>query len=553
MNTTHAAGGRYYSVDAARSDEGYDASDVETDFLGEEIDFAEAELNSADDLAAGPVGAGAGADEDEDVDPTDTEIARDMLDFIEASPSMFHSAASICDWLDDAGFTYLPESTAWDLEPGGAYYTQRNGSSVIAWQVGEGVPVPAAGAQQADFRFADELDCPAYHFQVAASHADSPTFKVKAVPELDGAGESLRLNVEAYGGMIDYSWFDRPLGLAGRVLVREDVDEQGVDGATGADGAADADAAVTPVAIHSRLLFIDRPVAIIPSLAIHMDREVNKGFAPNRQVDLCPLFSAGELKAGAFDALVARELGVRPDQVLARDLFLVNLQPAQVWGEGEEFVSSPRLDDLMCAYTSLSAFLQVGAPLENRISVYCCFDNEEVGSNTKQGAMSTLLRDTLERINQSLGFSSQDLRRALAVSFMVSCDNAHAVHPNRPERADERNRCVLNGGLVIKEAANQAYCTDAFSRAVFAALLDRAGVPRQTFANKSDMAGGSTLGNLSNMQVSMHGVDVGCAQLAMHSSYETAGARDVAHAIAAFEAFYEADVHIDGAQAALLA
>ena len=553
MNTTHAAGGRYYSVDAARSDEGYDASDVETDFLGEEIDFAEAELNSADDLAAGPVGAGADEDEDEDVDPTDTEIARDMLDFIEASPSMFHSAASICDWLDDAGFTYLPESTAWDLEPGGAYYTQRNGSSVIAWQVGEGVPVPAAGAQQADFRFADELDCPAYHFQVAASHADSPTFKVKAVPELDGAGESLRLNVEAYGGMIDYSWFDRPLGLAGRVLVREDVDEQGADGATGADGAADADAAVTPVAIHSRLLFIDRPVAIIPSLAIHMDREVNKGFAPNRQVDLCPLFSAGELKAGAFDALVARELGVRPDQVLARDLFLVNLQPAQVWGEGEEFVSSPRLDDLMCAYTSLSAFLQVGAPLENRISVYCCFDNEEVGSNTKQGAMSTLLRDTLERINQSLGFSSQDLRRALAVSFMVSCDNAHAVHPNRPERVDERNRCVLNGGLVIKEAANQAYCTDAFSRAVFAALLDRAGVPRQTFANKSDMAGGSTLGNLSNMQVSMHGVDVGCAQLAMHSSYETAGARDVAHAIAAFEAFYEADVHIDGAQAALLA
>lgn len=547
MYTTHAAGGRYYSVDAARSDEGYDASDVETDFLSEEIDFAEAELNSADDLAAGPVGAGADEGEGEDVDPTDTEIARDMLDFIEASPSMFHSAASICDWLDDAGFTYLPESAAWDLEPGGAYYTQRNGSSVIAWQVGEGVPAPAAGAQQADFRFTDELDCPAYHFQVAASHADSPTFKVKAVPELDGAGESLRLNVEAYGGMIDYSWFDRPLGLAGRVLVREDMDEEG------ADGTADADAAVTPVAIHSRLLFIDRPVAIIPSLAIHMDREVNKGFAPNRQVDLCPLFSAGELKAGAFDALVARELGVRPDQVLARDLFLVNLQPAQVWGEGEEFVSSPRLDDLMCAYTSLSAFLQVGAPLENRISVYCCFDNEEVGSNTKQGAMSTLLRDTLERINQSLGFSSQDLRRALAVSFMVSCDNAHAVHPNRPERADERNRCVLNGGLVIKEAANQAYCTDAFSRAVFAALLDRAGVPRQTFANKSDMAGGSTLGNLSNMQVSMHGVDVGCAQLAMHSSYETAGARDVAHAIAAFEAFYEADVHIDGAQAALLA
>ena len=558
MNTTHAAGGRYYSVDAARADEGYDASDVETDFLGDEIDFAEAELNPADDLAAGPVGVGADGDP-ADVDPTDTEIARDMLDFIEASPSMFHSAASIRDWLDDAGFTYLPESAAWDLEPGGAYYTQRNGSSVIAWQVGEGVPAPAAGAQQAGFCFADELDCPAYHFQVAASHADSPAFKVKAVPELDGAGESLRLNIEAYGGMIDYSWFDRPLGLAGRVLVREDVDDDGTAASAAAvashtaDASAAADASPAPVAIRSRLLFIDRPIAIIPSLAIHMNREVNKGFAPNRQVDLCPLFSAGELKAGAFDALIARELGVRPDQVLARDLFLVNLQPAQVWGEGDEFVSSPRLDDLMCAYTSLSAFLQTGAPAESRISVYCCFDNEEVGSNTKQGAMSTLLRDTLERINQSLGFSSQDLRRALAASFMVSCDNAHAVHPNHPERADERNRCVLNGGLVIKEAANQAYCTDAFSRAVFTALLDRAGIPCQTFANKSDAAGGSTLGNLSNMQASMHGVDVGCAQLAMHSSYETAGARDVAHAIAAFEAFYEADVLIDGARSALLA
>lgn len=515
------------------------------------------------------------ANEGPDSDPTDAEIARDMLDFIEASPSMFHSAAAICDWLDDAGFSYLPESAAWDLKPGGAYYTQRNGSSVIAWQVGENIPDPDVEHLQSGASLAGESDRPAYHFQVTASHADSPTFKVKAVPELDGAGESLRLNVEAYGGMIDYSWFDRPLGLAGRVLVREDTDEDRVDEDStaasahgeGAHGVGDADAGnavaasttaaadadVAPVAIRSRLLFIDRPVAIIPSLAIHMDREVNKGFAPNRQVDLCPLFSAGELKAGAFDALIARELGVRPDQVLARDVFLVNLQPAQVWGEGDEFVSSPRLDDLMCAYTSLSAFLQTGAPAESRISVYCCFDNEEVGSNTKQGAMSTLLRDTLERINESLGFSSQDLRRAIAASFMVSCDNAHAVHPNRPERADERNRCVLNGGLVIKEAANQAYCTDAFSRAVFSALLDRADIPRQAFANKSDAAGGSTLGNLSNMQVSMHGVDVGCAQLAMHSSYETAGARDVAHAIAAFEAFYEADVRIDGARSALLA
>ena len=422
---------------------------------------------------------------------------------------MFHTAAAVRRRLDEAGFAYLPESKPWEVRRGGHYYTVRNNSSIIAFKVGA------------------KLD--AYRFQLTASHSDSPTYKVKAAPELSGPSGYMRLNVEAYGGVMDHTWFDRPLSVAGRVLVRSGN------------------------RVESRLIAPDTDLLIIPRVPIHLDREANSRFSPNRAVDLCPVMSAGELGPGSFDRLVAQEAGVTPEQVLARDLFLVNLQPAQVWGEGEEFVSSPRLDDLMCAYTSLSAFLQVGAPLENRISVYCCFDNEEVGSNTKQGAMSTLLRDTLERINQSLGFSSQDLRRALAVSFMVSCDNAHAVHPNRPERADERNRCVLNGGLVIKEAANQAYCTDAFSRAVFAALLDRAGVPRQTFANKSDMAGGSTLGNLSNMQVSMHGVDVGCAQLAMHSSYETAGACDVAHAIAAFEAFYEADVHIDGAQAALLA
>lgn len=440
---------------------------------------------------------------------------------------MFHTAATIRRRLDAAGFTYLPEVDAWDVEPGGSYYTCRNNSSVIAWHVGSKVLDPSSR----------------YHFQLTAAHADSPTFKVKAVPELDGSGEYLRLNVEAYGGMIDYTWFDRPLGLAGRVLVRS--------AGTGR--------------IESRLLSVDRPVALIPSLAIHMDREVNKGFAPNRQVDLCPLFSAGALARGAFDALVARELGVDFAQVLARDLFLVNLEKPRLWGNGAaagdtagdtasavpEFVSSPKLDDLMCAYTALEAFL--ASDNERDISVYCCFDNEEVGSNTKQGAMSTLLADVLARLNAALGRSDEDLRRAVASSMLVSCDNAHAVHPNRPACADEGNRPVLNGGIVVKEAANQKYCTDAFSRAAFLAVCERAGVPCQTFANRSDMAGGSTLGNLSNIQVSMHAVDVGCPQLAMHASYETAGAADVRHAIDALTAFYDADLRIDGADGVLIA
>lgn len=248
--------------------------------------------------------------------------------------------------------------------------------------------------------------------------------------------------------MIDYTWFDRPLALAGRVLVREGD------------------------RIESRLLSTEREVAIIPSLAIHMNRGVNEGFAPNRAVDLCPLISAGELKQGDFDALIADELDVEPEQILGRDLFLVNRQDARIWGWADEFISTPKLDDLACAYTSLQAFL--GAENAHDVSVFCCFDNEEVGSETKQGAMSTFLADALRRINGSLGFDDESYHRALAASMLVSCDNAHAVHPNHTEKCDARNQVVLNGGIVIKEAANQHYCTDAFSRAVFQAICDDA-------------------------------------------------------------------------------
>ena len=376
----------------------------------------------------------------------DIEAANDLIDFIEACPSMFHTAATIMAELDEAGFTYLPENAAWDIEPGGRYYTQRNTSSVVAFKVGEDL----AATWGEDGVAGD------YHFQLTASHSDSPTFKVKAVPELDGAGETLRLNTEAYGGMIDYTWFDRPLALAGRVLVREGD------------------------RIESRLLATEREVAIVPSLAIHMNRGVNEGFAPNRAVDLCPLISAGDLKQGDFDALIAEELDVEPEQILGRDLFLVNRQDARIWGWADEFISTPKLDDLACAYTSLQAFL--GAENAHDVSVFCCFDNEEVGSETKQGAMSTFLADALRRINGSLGFDDESYHRALAASMLVSCDNAHAVHPNHAEKCDARNQVVLNGGIVIKEAANQHYCTDAFSRAVFQAICDDADVPTQAFA-----------------------------------------------------------------------
>lgn len=450
----------------------------------------------------------------------DVAAAEELVAFVNACPSVFHTAAEIRRRLDGAGFAFLPETAAWRIRPGGRYYTVRNNSSVIAFKVGEGC-LGARGAAQGT-EPVSESAAP-LRFQLTASHADSPTFKVKAVPELDGPDGYVRLSVEAYGGMIDYTWFDRPLSLAGRVLVR------------------------CGSRVESRLVSIDQDVALIPSLAVHLQRGVNEGFSPNRAVDLCPVFSAGCLGRGSLDALVAEAAGVDPAQVLGRDLFLVNRQSPTVWGVAREFVSAPRLDDLMCAHAALQAFTDAENPA--CVTVFCCFDNEEVGSNTKQGAMSTFLPDTLRRVTDALGLSSEDYRRALAASMLVSCDNAHAVHPNHPEKHDAENRCRLNGGLVIKEAANQHYCTDAFSRAAFAAVCDQAGVPYQVFANRSDMAGGSTLGNLSNIQASMHAVDVGCPQLAMHSAYETAGTRDVRLAIKALRAFYEADLRIEGADA----
>lgn len=440
---------------------------------------------------------------------SEKDVAAGLVEFVRVCPSMFHTAAAIRARLDAAGFAYLPEGGAWTMEPGGCYYTVRNNSSVVAWKVGAELPEDG------------------YHFQLAAAHGDSPTYKVKAAPVLEGPEGYLRLDVEAYGGMLDHTWLDRPLGLAGRVLVR--------------DGAR----------VESRLVDIAEDVCLIPSVPIHLDRA--SGLTPelNRAADLCPLFSAGELSAAAFDEMVAEAAGCAPADVLARDLFLVAHEEPRVWGRAGEFVSAGHLDDLQCAYVALEAFLAADNPGD--VSVYACFDNEEVGSGTKQGALSTLLADALSRMSAALGRTPEEHLRALAGSMLVSCDNAHAVHPAHPEKFDAANRCRLNGGLVIKEAANQHYCTDAFSRAVLVAVLERAGVPYQTFANRSDVAGGSTLGNLSNTQVSVHAVDVGLPQLAMHSVFETAGARDTALGIAALTAFYEADLRIDGSDAAEIA
>ena len=422
------------------------------------------------------------------------EILKDLMNFLDSSVTMFHAINECEKVLKDSGYIYLPENEKWNIRAG-KYYTKRNSSSLIAFDIADGD----------------------YHFQISAAHSDSPTFKLKDRPIIESNGY-LKLNVEAYGGMIDATWLDKPLTLAGRVMVD------------------------TGCGIETRLVYIDKDLLIIPNVPIHFNREINKGFAFNNQVDMLPVFSAGNLSEADFDKMLAKELGVKPEAILAKDLYLVNRQKATVIGYDNELISSGRLDDLECVYTSLIGFIE--AMNNDHINVFAVFDNEEVGSVTKQGAMSTFLVSTLNRINKALGKSDEDYYRAIAKSMLISCDNAHAIHPNHPELFDVKNRPVLNKGIAIKESANQKYTTDAFSRAVLKKILDKNNIPYQTFANRSDIMGGSTLGNLSNTAVSMNAVDIGLPQLAMHSAYETAGAKDVEYAIEALRAFFETNIDI---------
>jgi len=422
------------------------------------------------------------------------DILKDLMDFLDSSVTMFHAINECEKVLQRSGFIYLPENGKWNINKG-KYYTKRNSSSLIAFDIAEGD----------------------YHFQISAAHSDSPTFKLKDRPVIEANGY-LKLNVEGYGGMINATWLDKPLTLAGRVMVNTDK------------------------GIETRLLHIDRDLLIIPNVPIHFNREINKGFAFNNQVDMLPILSAGNLKEADFDNMIAKELGIEAEAILAKDLYLVNRQKAAIIGFDNELISSGRLDDLECVYTSLRGFVE--AENKNHINVFAVFDNEEVGSVTKQGAMSTFLASTLDRVNTALGKSKEEYYRAIAKSILISCDNAHAVHPNHPELFDVKNRPVLNQGIAIKESANQKYTTDAFSRAILKKILEKKNIPYQTFANRSDIAGGSTLGNLSNTVVSMNAVDIGLPQLAMHSAYETAGAKDVVYAFETLKAFFEANIDI---------
>ncbi|MBQ4193265.1 MAG: M18 family aminopeptidase [Clostridia bacterium] len=417
-----------------------------------------------------------------------------LIAFIQDSPTAFHAVNTAAGMLEEAGFTRLNECDAWDLARGGKYYVTRNQSSILAFALPEG---------------ADNA------FLLAASHTDSPTYKLKADSEADAFGKYVKLNVEGYGGMIASSWLDRPLSLAGRAVV--------IDGGR----------------IEARLVKIDRDLVLIPNVAIHMNRNINSGYNFNPAVDLMPLF-AGKEQRGALKRILAEETGVDESAVLSADLYLYNRTPGTIWGADGEFYSTPRIDNLQCAYTTLEGFLDAAASEECRmIPVWASFDNEETGSATKQGAGSQFLFDTLERIADALGFS---LKQALASSFMASADNGHAKHPNHPEFSDGLNVPHMNEGVVVKSNAAQKYTTDALSSAIFCEICRRAGVPTQKFANRSDLAGGGTLGSISNTHVAMTTVDIGLAQLAMHSSYETGGTADTKYMIDAMKAFYRAKI-----------
>lgn len=418
------------------------------------------------------------------------KTTEELLEFLEKSPTPFHAVRLMEDLLRANGYEACPEDSRWTLQKGGRYYVTRNGSALIAFAIPQ-----------------NDID----GYRILASHSDSPTFKIKENPEITVDDRYVKLNVERYGGMLCAPWFDRPLSVAGRVIVKE------------------KDSFV------SRLVDVDRDLVMIPNLAIHMNREANDGYKYNAQKDLLPLY--GDITAkDTFLKTIAEAAGVKPEDILGHDLFLYNRQKGSIWGAHEEFVSCGRLDDLQCAFASLKGFL-AGAKTQS-LAVHCVLDNEEVGSGTKQGAASTFLRDTLSRISAALGFTEEEHLIQLSRSFMISADNAHAVHPNYTDKADPTNRPYLNGGIVMKFNANQKYCTDGISAAMFRALCQEAEVPVQTFTNRSDMAGGSTLGNISNTQVALHTVDIGLPQLAMHSPYETAGVKDTQYLIQAAEKFF---------------
>ena len=410
---------------------------------------------------------------------------QDLISFLNNSPTAFNAIKNIVDILKENDYKELDEKKRYSIKKGGKYFIRRNGSSIIAFNVGEQLNNPS--------------------LQITASHSDCPSFKIKPESLIYENGY-LKVDSEVYGGAIYYPWLDRPLSIAGRLVIKNKKGE-----------------------IITKVFDFKKPFCLIPSQAIHQNREVNKELSLNPQVDMQAICS---LKKNDLLSFLKKET---KEDILNYDLYLYPLESAYVWGMEKEFITSFHLDDLECAYTCLKGFINNFN--KDNINVYCCFDNEEVGSLTRQGASSDFLENNLNRICTALNIDYYSL---LANGMMLSCDNAQGLHPNHPEKADPINNAKLNKGVVIKFNANQSYTSDALSTAIFRDLLKRKKIPNQYFANRSDMRGGGTLGNISNSHVSLLAVDIGLAQLAMHSCNETAGSLDIDYMIEAIKAFYKA-------------
>lgn len=434
----------------------------------------------------------------EGIDDNMRKEAQNLIDFIKDSPTAFHAVENSAVVLRNKGFVELDLSDKWELEQEKKYFVTRNGSALIAFVVGE-------------------ADIAENGFKLIGAHTDSPSFRIKPAPEMVEEDKYLKLNTEVYGGPILNTWFDRPISLAGRISVKSgDL--------------------LRP---ETRLIDLNEPLMVIPNLAIHMNREVNKGVELNKQKDLLPFVTMIEEKFEKDDFLinvVADEFNISADQIIDFDLFLYETEAGGLIGLEDEFISAGRQDDLAMAKAGIEALADSESVQATNVMVL--FDNEEVGSSTKQGADSPMLNHILERIVQTLGGNRTDFFQALANSFIISADMAHAVHPNYTDEHDPTNRPLLNGGPVIKVNANQSYTSDSLSGSVFASICNKADVPYQKFVNRSDKRGGSTIGPISATQLGIDSVDIGNPLLAMHSVRELGGVKDQSYILKVFKEYY---------------
>jgi aspartyl aminopeptidase len=422
----------------------------------------------------------------------------EFLDFLKNSPTAFHAVKELSKILDKSGFKKINENDKWNLNKGEKYYFTRNNSSLLA------------------FIMPNKIESLSYN--IVASHTDSPTFKIKPnyTLEKDRYNE---LNTEIYGGPIYNTWMDRPLNIAGRIIVKDNKE------------------------LKTLLISFDKPMCIIPNCSIHYYHELNTGVKLNPQIDLMPIFSDNNINNADLLDLISKKLNIKKENIISHDLYLSLMDRGSIVGANDEFITAPQIDNLESAYASIDALKDINSK-DSSINIAVLFDNEEIGSKTRQGAASMMLADTLKRISLSLGLNEEEHLIALANSFIISLDNAQGYHPNYPSKYDPTNKVFLNDGIVIKNAARGSYTTDAVSQAYFIEICKKANAKYQLNTNRSDIPGGSTLGAISLSNVSIHSIDIGLPQVAMHSAMETAGRFDYDELIKALKEFYNTHLYL---------